>query len=957
MTRSSVPHPTSRRSRRRKTRASRYDILSDEPRFRLIFIPVLLLASLLSITWLSFSQLSQLHDADAKAAVQRLTLWVSSRQAALEGQLREQGIGEEVARELLREPAPAETWLNEMFGREFAANTGVLLLGAVRGNGEIAVWNELSAGSLMLGESPTENEVSKWGVKQPAKWHQTLAPLLREVWRSPAQPQMAWMMIEGAPWLVGVQGLYTDETALPARDQQGLLILGMPMTSDMFQSQAKALGLHDLMFFNRATRLPMDSHWTCLALVGAESSGRHDLKACWKAESQLAAFINRLGAPLGLLLLVIVLSAIGAVSMIWRDSLRRKRRQSLERERHSRVIEHASLTDRLLHTAYDTHDTEHVRATLGQYLQQVREVMGADAIIYRREVGNPSAGYLILQSRDPREWLSEATLQRDPLWRLPAGPIKASGEEALSGLEDDRAVQLCQRLGATEMLGYSVSPHPGRSELLLIASRGHVLDETALLPLLDRTLNALIIRGLEQERIELQHKVLQERETDADTGLLSREGMLRLIRIRIDQLGPVAPIEGFVLVAIRIGGLQELYEHDGMAIGNHQLELLQARILPLLGSTGCMARLETDRLMIMVQRRVLEASRGGISGWLDSLLVVMRQKLTLGHDVVYLQPRLGISRYPEDGHQMDALVYRSERALHDTLQLKREWHFFDKDAEREVRRVRQLEVEFVSGLRAGQLRLHLQPIVDGRDGALMLSEALVRWQHPEHGLMGSGAFMPIVESAKLDVALGRWVVKESIATILGVNEQGHALHLSINVTVRHMMDKRFLADLEPIFQYPALCHQLTLELVESQLPDDIAALASLFQKIRSHGVALALDDFGTGYSSLSQLQQLPFDKLKIDRQFVMELETSKGQAMIDAMLGLADAFSIAVVAEGIETLAQREALLAHGCHLHQGYLYSKPLPAEEVIQTLQTGKHWLPPGLTYLPLAAFHPKR
>ena len=178
-----------------------------------------------------------------------------------------------------------------------------------------------------------------------------------------------------------------------------------------------------------------------------------------------------------------------------------------------------------------------------------------------------------------------------------------------------------------------------------------------------------------------------------------------------------------------------------------------------------------------------------------------------------------------------------------------------------------------------------------------------------------------------------------------VHESGHELHLSVNVTVRHMMDKRFLSDLEMLFRHPELCERLTLELVESQLPDDIQALAVLFQTIRAHGVALALDDFGTGYSSLSQLQRLPFDKLKIDRQFVTALGSSKGQAMIEAMLGLAEAFHLAVVAEGIETPEQRAELLAHGCSLHQGYLYARPMPVQELIEHLIAGDGWLPEGL------------
>ncbi|WP_024951978.1 MULTISPECIES: EAL domain-containing protein [Cobetia] len=937
MSRSPVSDQASREQAHEAFSAFDNETVSDNPRYRFLLIPILLIALILVSGWLTVSQINQIRDNDRQSAAQRLTLWMNAEQRMLGGQLRENAYWEEAVEEMLRKPTPDNAWLDYMYGAEFATNTGIHLIGVVRGNGRVAAWGEHVAAS------------EQWLGEQPEGWRRALSPLLVKSWNTPTVPQITWVRVAGQPWLVGVQGLYADEEALPSRDQQGLLIFGIPMTAAVLSEQAAVLGLNGLEIVSNKLSEPIATERTCVLLPQAlvHAGLRNSIRACWKDESRGAELLLSLGAPFGALLLVILLAVIGACCMIWRDHIRRKISRGKEVQCAVQLDLHHQFNEQFLTVPYETHNQEHAKAILSQYLRRVREMAGAEVIIYRREVGNPSAGYLILQSRDEREWLSEASLKRDPLWRLPVGPIRINSSEPQSAGVENRALQLCQRLGASQLLGYSISPHPGRSELLLIVSRGNALDEVALMPVLDRTLNTLIIRGLEQERILLQHQLLQERETDADTGLLSREGILRLIKMRIDQLGSVSPMDGFVLMALRIGGLQELYEHEGASLGNHQLELVQKRIAPLLGNAGHVARLETDRLLIMVQRRLLEATCGGISGWLDSLLGAVRHKVTLDNEVIYLQASLGISRYPEDGQQMDALVYRSERALHDTLQLKREWHFFDEAAEREVRRLKQLEAEFIVGLREGQLRLHLQPIVDGRDGTLMLSEALVRWQHPDHGLMGSADFMAIVESARLDVALGRWVLKESIATLIRVHEAGHELNLSVNVTVRHMMDKRFLSDLDGLFRYPGLCQQLTLELVESQLPDDIQTLAILFQKIRAHGVALALDDFGTGYSSLSQLQRLPFDKLKIDRQFVTGLGegSSQGQAMIDAMLGLAEAFQLSVVAEGIETPKERAALIAHGCTLHQGYLYSRPLPAQELIDHLMAGDHWLPADL------------
>ncbi len=941
MFRSSVSDPSSRALHHETLTAFDNETLSDNPRYRFLLIPLLLIALISAVGWLSVSQVNQLRDHDRLAATQRLTLWVDTQQRMLRGQLREHAYWEEAVEEMLRLPVPDKAWLDYMYGPEFAINTDIHLMGIVRGNGRVAAWSEHDADSSR-----------QWLTEQPGSWRQAISGLLARAWDAPTVPQIAWLQVNGQSWLVGVQGLYGDEDALPARNKQGLLVFGIPMTDAVLDEQAVVLGLNGLKVVSNQLSEPAVADRVCMPLPQVlDQDGPHNSsRACWRDESRGVELLLNLGGPLAALLLVILLAVIGACCMIWRDNLRRNRSRAKDVHCAAQLDLHHQFNEQFLTVPYETHNQEHAKATLSQYLRRVREMVGAEVIIYRREVGNPSAGYLILQSHDEREWLSEASLKRDPLWRLPAGAIRINNPEFLTKGIEDRASLLCQRLGASQLLGFSVSPHPGRSELLLIASRGNVLDEAALMPVLDRTLNTLVIRGLEQERILLQHQLLQEREIDADTGLLSREGMLRLIKMRIDQLGDVSPMDGFVLMAIRIGGLQELYEHEGASLGNYQLELAQKRIVSLLGNTGHMARLETDRLLIMVQRRLLEATRGGISGWLDSLLSAVRYKVTLDKEAIYLHASLGISRYPEDGQQMDALVYRSERALHDTLQLKREWHFFNEEAGREVRRLKQLEAEFIVGLREGQLRLHLQPIVDGCDGTLMLSEVLVRWQHPDRGLMGSADFLPIVESARLDVALGRWVLKESIATLIRVHEAGHALHLSVNVTVRHMMDKRFLSDLDWLFRHPELCQQLTLELVESQLPDDIQTLAILFQTIRGHGVALALDDFGTGYSSLSQLQSLPFDKLKIDRQFVIGLGegSNQGRAMIDAMMGLAEAFQLSVVAEGIETPEQRAALIAHGCTLHQGYLYSRPVPAQELIEHLMAGDHWLPASLPTL---------
>ena len=238
-----------------------------------------------------------------------------------------------------------------------------------------------------------------------------------------------------------------------------------------------------------------------------------------------------------------------------------------------------------------------------------------------------------------------------------------------------------------------------------------------------------------------------------------------------------------------------------------------------------------------------------------------------------------------------------------------------------------------SALAHQQFVLYYQPKVDLRDGRLVGVEALIRWQHPEQGLLTPAAFLPTLQGSELETFFGRWVLDAAVAQLAQWQTEGMALAVSINVAARYLLHPHFFDHLQKaLARYPAVTPaMLELEVLESAALDDLAQALQVLQRCSALGVHSALDDFGTGYSSLTYLRQLPVDTLKIDQSFVRGmLEDSDDLGIVASVIQLAGVFRRQVIAEGVETLAHGVALGQMGCHLVQGYGIARPMPAAEV---------------------------
>jgi EAL domain-containing protein (putative c-di-GMP-specific phosphodiesterase class I) len=300
---------------------------------------------------------------------------------------------------------------------------------------------------------------------------------------------------------------------------------------------------------------------------------------------------------------------------------------------------------------------------------------------------------------------------------------------------------------------------------------------------------------------------------------------------------------------------------------------------------------------------------------------------------VAISASIGVTLYPSDGADSDTLLRHADQAMYAAKQAGRNrYHLFDPENDRRAR-VRRDELGRIrEGLARNEFRLHYQPKVDMRKGMVIGAEALIRWQHPERGLLLPGTFLPAIEGSELAIEIGDWVINETLRQMdAWRREHGLELAISINISGDHLQHPGFSRRLgEILASYPAVSPRLIeLEVLETAALEDIATTAALFAECRKLGVSFALDDFGTGYSSLTYFRRLPADLLKIDQSFVRDmLDNPDDLAIVEGVIGLTQAFRRAVIAEGVETPEHHRFLMEHGCRAFQGYLFGRPEPLE-----------------------------
>ncbi|MGQ9365036.1 EAL domain-containing protein [Azospirillum sp. ST 5-10] len=382
-----------------------------------------------------------------------------------------------------------------------------------------------------------------------------------------------------------------------------------------------------------------------------------------------------------------------------------------------------------------------------------------------------------------------------------------------------------------------------------------------------------------------------------------------------------------------LDGFKPVNDGHGHVAGDALLIEVARRIAAVLRSGDTLARLGGDEFVVLLPDRDGAEECGAA---LARVLAAVAEPAPLpGRDAeVRVTASIGVSLFPDDEGDPDTLLRHADQAMVQAKQAGRNrYQFYDADRDNRVQAYRETVAALRHAIDAGQFTLFYQPKVNMRLGQVIGAEALIRWNHPERGLLLPGDFLPLVEESGLEVAMGEWVVAAALAQMTTWQGAGIGLPISVNITARHLLCQDFAERLGALLAaHPDLPpDRLQLEVLETAALEDIARARAVLRSCRELGVSLALDDFGTGYSSLTYLRHLPVQTLKIDQSFVRNLpHDPEDLAIVESVIVLAKALNRTVLAEGVESAEHGRRLLDLGCELAQGYGISRPMPANDL---------------------------
>lgn len=438
-------------------------------------------------------------------------------------------------------------------------------------------------------------------------------------------------------------------------------------------------------------------------------------------------------------------------------------------------------------------------------------------------------------------------------------------------------------------------------------------------------------------RREAEDSLLRMAQYDFLTGLPNRQQL----QTQLDQiLGDAGRLQRRVAVlCVGLDDFKGINEQFSYQIGDQLLLALSDRLRSHSGRLGALARLGGDQFAL-VQADIEQPYEAAELA--QAVLDDLEAPFLLDQQEVMLRATIGITLFPEDGDSTEKLLQKAEQTM--TLAKSRSrnrYQFYIASVDSEMRRRRELEKDLREALTQGQLHLVYQPQVDYRDHRIVGVEALLRWQHPQHGLVPPDTFIPLAEQNGSIIPIGEWILDQTCRQLREWHDQGFTdLRMAINlstVQLHHAELPRVVNNLMQVYRLPP--RSLELEVTETGLMEDITTAAQHLLSLRRSGALIAIDDFGTGYSSLSYLKSLPLDKIKIDKSFVQDLLDDEDDAtIVRAIIQLGKSLGMQVIAEGVETLEQEAYIIAQGCHEGQGYLYSKPLPARELTLFLKQSR-------------------
>ncbi|VVM68823.1 hypothetical protein PS862_03411 [Pseudomonas fluorescens] len=426
-----------------------------------------------------------------------------------------------------------------------------------------------------------------------------------------------------------------------------------------------------------------------------------------------------------------------------------------------------------------------------------------------------------------------------------------------------------------------------------------------------------------------ENSLLRMAQYDFLTGLPNRQQLQQQLDKILVDAGKLQ--RRVAVLCVGLDDFKGINEQFSYQTGDQLLLALADRLRAHSGRLGALARLGGDQFAL-VQADIEQPYEAAKLA--QSILDDLEAAFAIDHQEIRLRATIGITLFPEDGNSTEKLLQKAEQTM--TLAKTRSrtrYQFYIASVDTEMRRRRELEKDLRDALARNQFYLVYQPQISYRDHRVVGVEALIRWQHPEHGLVPPELFIPLAEQNGTIIAIGEWVLDQSCKQLRDWHDQGFAdLRMAVNlstVQLHHAELPRVVNNLLQMYRLPP--RSLELEVTETGLMEDISTAAQHLLSLRRSGALIAIDDFGTGYSSLSYLKSLPLDKIKIDKSFVQDLLDDDDDAtIVRAIIQLGKSLGMQVIAEGVETPEQEAYIISEGCHEGQGYLYSKPLPAREL---------------------------
>jgi diguanylate cyclase len=429
---------------------------------------------------------------------------------------------------------------------------------------------------------------------------------------------------------------------------------------------------------------------------------------------------------------------------------------------------------------------------------------------------------------------------------------------------------------------------------------------------------------LQQAIAKFNNLVYYDSLTNLPNRLLLRERFHQMLSPKLD------PSQSVPIAVLSLDHLDRFTHSLGPDYSDLLLQAVSDRLLPYGGDIGTVARLNSEQLALILPP-VLDRQEAARIG--RSILATLSQPLDLEGFEVFITSSIGMALYPDDGSDIDSLLKAANTAMKAAQQLggNRYQLYTAAISEKSYDRL-MLEMSLHHALERQEFVVYYQPQIDLQTGCIVGTEALVRWRHPDRGLISPLDFIPLAEETGLIVPLDEWVLQTACQQARIWRDAGYGLPVAVNLSGIQFnqpgLSRRVLRILEATGLEPSY---LKLELTESAVVRNPETAIATLLELRSLDIELSLDDFGTGYSSFSYLQQFPFDSLKIDRSFVRNVtQDSKNAAILVAIIKLAHSLNLKVVAEGVETEAQQEFLRQHQCDMMQGYYFSRPVTPDVI---------------------------